>query len=468
MRREVRQTIPERFAFRCGYCGMAAIRIRRLVFGLTLMAPALLAPLVGGGRPGEETPTFSRDVAPILAAHCAGCHREGGPAPFPLESYREARNHAQLIEAVTGRGLMPPWKPAAGHGEFAGARRLSDAQRGVLRSWVEAGAPEGDARPIPSPAVQPANRPRGAPDLVLRAPAPFDVPADGPDVSHTFVIPVDVPEVWWARAVEFRTGIPRVARHARFELAGSRHARELLSAARGGRAPRMARNSAGGLLGLGGWVAGAPPLTYPAGLPRALRPRTALMLMVHYHPSGKPETDQPELAFYRAAQPPTRNEARLVLGSDRLDIPASASGVQVRDSFVLPVPVELLSLFPHAHYLCREVQADARLPDGRRAPLLRIEDWDYGWQESYRFSTPVKLPAGTRVEAVFTYDNSADNPRNPNWPPRRVVAGPLPTDEMCELSLQLASDNAADMQTLSRAIIARRLNRMVPAPRPDE
>jgi hypothetical protein len=211
---------------------------------------------------------------------------------------------------------------------------------------------------------------------------------------------------------------------------------------------------------LGAWQAGTGPCVYADGLPRPLRRGLELSLMVHYHPSGKPETDQPEFALYYAEGPPSRAEATIPLGSDVLDLPAGAASVRIQDTFLLPVAVEALGLFPEARSLCREIEAEALLPDGSRRPLLWIRDWDYAWQEPYRFAAPVRLPRGTRLAVAFTYDNSEANPRNPNQPPRRVRAGPGLTDEACDLAIEVASDSAADIRTLERALRRRPMRGM--------
>jgi len=222
----------------------------------------------------------------------------------------------------------------------------------------------------------------------------------------------------------------------------------------------MLRHGGPRTVDLGGWVAAEAPYVYPQGLPKPVRRGMALALMVHYHPSGKLETDQPELGVYLSPQPPARFEATISLGSDALDLPAGAESVRIQDSVTLPVAVEALSLFPHAHYLCREIEAEALLPDGSRRPLLWIRDWDYGWQEPYHFAEPVKLPAGTRIVVAFTYDNSTGNPRNPNQPPRRVRAGARLTDEMCDLELQVVSESASDIGVLERALRRRPMRGM--------
>jgi len=178
-------------------------------------------------------------------------------------------------------------------------------------------------------------------------------------------------------------------------------------------------------------------------------------------PSGKEEVIRIELGLFFAEKPPLRQAVILRLGSKTIDIPAGESRHRVEDRLVLPLDLSLLGVYPHAHYLCREMVATATFPDGSERRLIHIESWDFNWQDSYRFETPIELPAGTEIRMVYVYDNSADNPRNPHDPPRRVVYGPSSADEMGDLWLQAVPRSTADLVILNRFLERRELEALI-------
>ncbi len=182
-------------------------------------------------------------------------------------------------------------------------------------------------------------------------------------------------------------------------------------------------------------------------------PRTAdLVLQVHYHPTGKPETDRTRLALYFTTQKPRRRMMDVPLGSNRIDIPAGSRDYKVTDHFTLPVDVDAIAINPHAHYLCKNIYGYAVLPDGTRRTLIRIPEWNFDWQQQYTFAAPVRLPEGTDLRMEFTYDNSAENPHNPNRPPKRVVWGPGSADEMAGLHIEVTPVDEDDAEELEQTL----------------
>jgi hypothetical protein len=190
----------------------------------------------------------------------------------------------------------------------------------------------------------------------------------------------------------------------------------------------------------------------PEDIPTLLHGGADLVLQVHYHPTGKPESDRTKVALYFTDQPPRRRMMDIPLGSNRIDIPPGDRTYKVTDHFTIPVDVDALTINPHAHYVCRAMYGYAVLPDGTRRTLIRIPEWDFDWQQLYTYAAPVRLPAGTRVEMEFTYDNSAENPRNPYHPPRRIVWGPASTDEMAGLHIEVSPVDPEDTEELSQAL----------------
>jgi hypothetical protein len=391
-------------------------------------------------------PTFTRDVAPILYRHCASCHHAGEVAPFPLITYKDATSRARLIAKVTAARYMPPWKPVHGYGNFDGERRLTRAEIDTLQRWAAADAPEGDPTLLPPPPKFNTGWQLGSPDLIAMMPKPFTVPADGPDLYECFVIPLHLDRDRYVRAVDFQPSDRKVVHHALLFIdagVGSRPTGEYSCFGTPGFLPSGS---------LGGWSPGAGPVIAFTDTATRLPHGSNLVLQVHFHPTGKRETEQARVGLYFTDVKPRKAVVDIGLVSRRIDIPAGDPSYKVGDHFTTPIDVHAVGIIPHAHYICKDMKGWAILPDGSKRWLIWIRDWDFDWQEQYRYASPVALPAGTRVEMEFTYDNSDANPRNPNSPPKRVTWGPGSGDEMAGLHIQVIPDNMADLPELGRAL----------------
>jgi hypothetical protein len=391
--------------------------------------------------------TFSHDVAPVLYRACVSCHRAGGVAPFSLVDYRDAAKRATLIAAVTAKRAMPPWLPSEPH--FQNEPRLSDSEIATIARWAAAGAPEGNASETPKPPQFATGWQLGKPDLEAEMRAPFDVPAEGLDLYRCFVIPDVAPTAHYVRAVDMRPGNSRVVHHALLfqDLTGTARKRDTGTGYSCFGTPGFLPAR-----GLAGWTPGSAPYQAPRESAELLHAHVDLVLQVHYHPTGKPERDQTRVALYFTDRKPSRQTMDIPLGSNRIDIPAGDRAYKVTDHFTIPVDVDAIAINPHAHYVCKEMYGYAVLPDGSRRTLIRIPSWDFNWQRQYVYTTPIRLPADTRVEMEFTYDNSAANPRNPNHPPKRVVFGPGTADEMAGLHIEVSPVRAEDAEELSQAL----------------
>jgi len=392
--------------------------------------------------------TYYHDIAPILYRRCVRCHQAGEAAPFPLVSYSDAAKRARLIAQVTASRYMPPWKPAPGYGDFEGARALTAAEIDAIARWFAAGAPEGE--PAPLPALPDGSSHIPHPDLVVQMEKAFDVPAEGADLYRCFVIPLGLEATRYASQIEFRPGNSKVVHHALFFLDRSGVARKKETEPGGGYACFGAPGFLGG--GLGGWSPGSPPIRMPEGAAAPLGAKSDLVIQLHFHPTGKPENVLSSIAFAFTAQAPRRRLMDIPLGSRNIDIPAGEAAYKVTDSFTVPVDVDAIGIIPHAHFICKEMRGVAKLPDGTTRWLIRIRDWDFNWQEQYRYRRPIRLPEGTRLEMEFVYDNSEQNPRNPSHPPRRVRWGPDSTDEMAGLHVQVFAVRESDTAELGQAL----------------
>ncbi|MBM3725982.1 MAG: ascorbate-dependent monooxygenase [Acidobacteria bacterium] len=410
------------------------------------MRALVLAQAVAGLR---AEVTFSRDIRPLLERHCVACHRPGEVAPFSLLRYEDAAGRSRMLAEVVRGRRMPPWKAVPAAVRFHGARRLTDREIGLFSAWDRAGAPKGgETNPIPEPGD--AGWRLGPPDLTLKLPRPFPVPGGGPDLYQCFALPTDLPGDRYVRAADFRPGNRRLVHHALFFADSSGASRRLAGGA--GNYPCFGLPGFLPSAGLGGWSPGNSAYEMPPGTGTRLGRGAMVVLQIHYHPSGRAEEDASELGLYFAASSPRQRLFDVALGSREIDIPPGAVNHRVTDHFTLPVDVWAWEAIPHAHYVARAVRAVAEMPGRRPLVLLEIRDWDFNWQERYRFAEPLRLPAGTRLRMEWTYDNSAANARNPNSPPKRVLWGPGTADEMAGLHVQVTPVQEADAAELAEAL----------------
>jgi tetratricopeptide (TPR) repeat protein len=396
--------------------------------------------------------TFSEHVAPIVFRSCLPCHRSGESAPFQLLAYGEVAKRARQIVEVTRSRYMPPWLPSPEHGAFAGSRRLSDEDVATFARWVDAGAPEGDPARLPPvpPAVE--GWQLGMPDLIVTMPAPFVVPEEGLDVFRNFVLPIPVERARFVEAVELRASNKRVVHHAVMKVDRTASSRELdaKDPEPGFPGMEMALSESPGGQYLG-WTPGKVPLRSPDGMAWTLVPGSDMVVQLHMVTTGKPEPVQVSIGFYFTEHPPTQRPLVIRLRNDEIDIPAGESAYVVEDSLTLTAGVSVSLIYPHAHHLARRIEAFGELPDGSRRELILIEDWDFSWQDEYRYETPVLLPKGTRLTMRYTFDNSAENPRNPTVPPGRVRFGNRSLDEMATLTLQVLTESVEARSSLVEA-----------------
>jgi tetratricopeptide (TPR) repeat protein len=409
--------------------------------------------------------TFTKDIAPIVYKNCTMCHHPGGSGPFSLLNYEGARNRARQIAIVTKSRYMPPWLPEPGYGDFLGERRLTESQIRVIQQWAAEGAPEGDPANLP-PAPKYSDRgwELGQPDLIVQLPRPFTLQASGIDAFRNFVFHLPVTEAHYVRAVEIHPGNKRIVHHCNMLIDRSGSTEQL--------------DDKDGQIGFGGmeteieseqfepqthflfWKPGTPTYTYPKGMSWRVDKGTDLVLNMHMLPSGKPEEIQPSIGLYFTDEPPTKFPMLIELeNDDALDIPPGDKNFVVTDTFKLPVDVQVFGVYPHAHYLGNDLKGFATLPDGTRKWLIWIKHWKFYWQAVYPYAQPFFLPAGSVVTMQYSYDNSSDNPLNPNHPPIRVRSGNRSSDEMGHLWLQVMPAQKDELKTIQEALMRHRIEK---------
>ena len=404
--------------------------------------------------------TFNEQVAPIVYSKCAGCHRAGESAPFPLTSYKEVAKRGALIAAVTQKRYMPPWHAAPASVSYRDERRLTDGQIALIQMWVKQGMPEGDPAKAPALPAFSGGWQLGQPDLVVSFPREYHIPAGGPDIYRDFVIPVGLAEDKWIRAIEVRPTALKAIHHMLYyaDPSGSMRGQDQSTALPGFAGLGLPR----GTIALGVWAAGTQPHFLPDGVARPFPKGSDLIIQEHFHPIGKEEVEKTEVGLYFAKQAPERRMVSIQLPMEfgffaGVRIPAGDNSYTVRDSFTLPIDVDAFATSAHAHYIGKSMKLTATLPGGEIKVLLNIPKWDFAWQDGYIFSDMAPLPKGTRLDGEVVWDNSASNPSNPSTPPVLVTWGEQSRDEMGSVTLDLVPHLQAERKVLTDALGQRAL-----------
>lgn len=401
-------------AKRVGFLGVVAV-----------MSVGAVAPAANNAALDQQA-TFHRDVLPILQQNCQTCHRQGGDnytgmvAPMSLVSYDEVRPWAKSIARQVETRMMPPWKADPEyHGVFTNERTLTDQQIDTVVRWAKAGAPEGDSADAPPPVEFPDHGWRiGVPDLVVDAPRYFV--EDGVDtlyVSHVVELtPELLPESRFVQAIEWRGG-SSVVHH----IVGYAY-------------PPGVGDDRTKAYGLGSIAPGEEPMYFPNGYAKLLAKGSRVVFSMHYHKEAGPGSgmwDQSQVAF--KFFPEEAEVAHFVehnaIGHGAFEIPPGHPNWKVGAARVFTEDVNLIAVHPHMHLRGKDARYVAFYPDGTSEELLSVSNWDFNWQSDYSFRTPKRLPAGTRLEYIAHFDNSPDNPANPD-PTIPMDTGPETTDEM--------------------------------------
>ena len=392
----------------------------------------------------EGKVTYSGHIARILQDNCQNCHRDGQVAPFALTNYKEARTWMTEIGAYTESRLMPPWKAAAGVAHYTNDISLTDQEIEFIQRWVDAGAPLGNEEEIPPSPKFNDGWTLGEPDLIIEMPEEYVIGPEGEDDYRHFVIPHEAIGDRFVEAVDVQPGNRSVVHHVLAYADTSGKARELDEAAEGPGYTRFGDVGFKPASLIGGWAPGSRPTPTPKGTGRWLPKQCDVVLQVHYYRTGVEERDRTKIGLYFSkAERPVATRVGVVINRD-FKIPADETEVQVKAQLTIKEPSYLYSVAPHMHLIGETMQVTAHRPDGSTLPIVRIDDWDFNWQGSYHFKDLHKLPKGTEVRLVATFNNSEDNPNNPNSPPETITWGEKTTDEMCIAFLGLIRESEYD------------------------
>jgi len=385
--------------------------------------------------------TFTEDVAPIIFEHCTKCHREGEIGPFPLTSYAEVAASASIIDYVTGIRYMPPWTPDHTYTTFRDENVLTDEEIATIAAWVAAGAPEGDPSLIPPLPVFPEGSQVGEPDLVLTMDQAFEHEGNYMDMYKVFVLPTGLTEDKDIEAIEVRPDNKDICHHAILGVDISGQAAQLDAATTdygytqfGGFGFNPIDNF------FSAWVPGSSPLVFPPTLGKKLYANSDLLIQMHYGPSATDQTDQSSVNIFFADSPIQRYVQTAAINPQNLDEPFFILPGEVKTfhgTIQVPVDVSLISVGPHGHLICSSYEVYAVSPSGQDTiKIIKIPEWDFNWQGSFAFPNLTHIPQGYTVHCLGTFDNTADNPLNPNDPPQVMTWGESTTEEMYLCYLQ--------------------------------
>ena len=379
----------------------------RLVAAST--AVLLLAPAIAAGL-NLDQPTFVDDVAPILHANCVSCHQPDEIGPMSLRTYREVRPWARSIARAVEHRDMPPWDADPGYGPWANDISLSDDEIAAITHWAANGAPRGEGdEPVYAEPEKASEWTFGEPDWVYEF-DPHDVAAEGPDEFLDIPIKTGFDEDRWIRAIEVQAGDRTVLHHFILWRAGT--------------------NNPVQEGWVGAWGAGIRPQHFPPGTGRLLPKGSDLIGDFHYHPTGEAATDRTRVALWFAEPEEVERElVNLWIVNNKFNIPAGEANYRAQATHVFDRDVVVRSFTPHMHYRGKSMTYTAFLPSGEQKELLSVSRYDFNWQTSYDLAEPLRLPAGTRIEVRASFDNSAENPSNPD-PTVDVTWGADSTDEM--------------------------------------
>lgn len=386
----------------------------------------------------QSTVNYSEDIAPIILENCTVCHREGEIGPMPLTSFEEVRNWGFMIKYVTEIKYMPPWPPDQEYSHFLGERGLSDEEIALIAEWVDNDMPEGDPEAAPELPTFPEGSQVGDPDLVLSFAEAYTHVGDNTDQYQIFVLPTGLTEDRVIKSIEFRPGNRSIVHHALLAVDDTGEARAMDEAT-----PEY------GYVGFGGWgvetldeypgyVPGARPNIYPVGIGQTMPAGSDLLIQAHYAPISADQTDSSTVNIFFA------DEGEVVDRFVQTHIMLPFFGTLTNGPFIIPanetrnfhgvfeVPfkVSIMGLAPHMHLLGKNWHVYAEQPNGEIVNLIDIPEWDFNWQGTYFFDRFKILEAGATIHAFAEYDNTTDNPLNPNNPPRLVTWGEGTEDEM--------------------------------------
>jgi hypothetical protein len=374
-------------------------------------------------------PSFYKDVLPLFQAHCQSCHRAGEAAPMALTDYATARPWAKAVKQAVVTRTMPPWFADAHYGKFSNDARLTDSAIETISAWVDAGAPEGDPKDAPKPVAWVNGWKIGTPEVVIEMPRELEIPAAG-TLGYRFVsVPTNFKEDTWVRVAEVRAGDREHTHHIVVSV----------------KEPGSGPDAQGEFLA--GYGPGSMPEMLGAGQAKLIKAGSDLVFQLHYTTNGRPGRDRSRVGLILAHEKPRERVMMLAAANVRFAVPAGDADYKVEARVTLHSDATLVSLLPHMHLRGKSFEFRVAYPDGRKETLLVVPHYSYDWQLSYYLERPLRLPKETTIECTAHFDNSANNPRNPD-PEKTVRFGAQSWDEMMIGYFEVAVEPGVEMRDL--------------------
>jgi hypothetical protein len=395
----------------------------------------------------DAVPTYTRDVAPILQQHCEACHRPGEAAPMALRNYKEVRPFAAAIKEAVSLRKMPPWYADRKYGHFSNDRSLSQHDIDTLVAWAKAGAPEGDPKDLPTPRQFVDGWNIKTPEIVLEMPAAFDVPATGTVEYQYVLVPGKFTQDTWVQMSEIRPGNRSVMHHV-IAFVRPPNSKWLKSIQPGvPYVPTKEEADMSDAEFLAGYAPGMPPAIFPDGRAKLIKPGSDIIFQMHYTPNGKATTDITRVGLSLAKSPVKERVMTLAAMNRKFTIPAGAPDQQVDSEFEFGTDTRIVSLMPHMHLRGKDFEFTAIYPTGEKQTLLGVPRYSFSWQLVYYPASDIVVPKGTKLHCVAHFDNSANNPANPD-PAKEVKWGDQSWEEMMIGFFDVAFDKNMDVAKL--------------------
>jgi hypothetical protein len=396
--------------------------------------------------------TFTKDVVPVLQKNCQGCHRPGEAAPFSLLTYEQARPWAKAMKEAVLLKKMPPWFADPHYGKFSNDRSLSQKEIDTLAAWADAGAPQGDPKDLPAPVkfVEGWRIPK--PDVVFEMPRDFEIPAAGTIDYQYIVVPTGFQKDQWVQLAEARPG-NRVLVHHIIAFIREPDSKWLKDAKPG--VPFVPRKHEDGKDdeddGLGEFLVGYAPGTLPEvlapGQAKLVKAGSDVVFQMHYTANGKSGTDRSKVGFVFAKEPPKQRVFTLASANGKFKIPPGDGNHRVDSSFELGTDVTLTAMLPHMHLRGKDFEYRVIYPTGETETILRVPNYSFSWQLSYYPVKPIVLPKGTKIDCTAHFDNSPNNPANPDAT-KEVTYGDQSWEEMMIGFFNVAFDAKMPLKNL--------------------
>lgn len=393
--------------------------------------------------------TFYEHIEPIILKNCTACHQPGQAGPFSLITFDDVFRKGEFIARVTKSRYMPPWKADVSFQQYRNARSLTDAEITLIQDWVTGGMPKGKA-PKKSKQNPPHHVAIVTPDLSLKIAEPYQIPTTGIDDFRFFNVPTHLERDKYLKKIEFIPGNTRLVHHSRLMTDTTHKVRSIHGLSANDPQVNQFEKYPPVDKFLYGWVPGNFAIEFPKGTGKKLYKDSDIIVNIHYSPNRREnQQDQSTVNFYFTEEDSLREVHSMAIAEQNITngpfvIPADETKTFYSKFGPLPIDISAVAVLPHMHFLGKSFRAFAVTPDGDAVFLVKIDNWDFNWQETYQFSKLLKIPRGSTIFVEATFDNTLANPANPTRPPKTVTYGWETASEMLDMVLYYLVYKAGD------------------------